>query len=369
MAIISDDREWLECFSTPYDRFIQQVGGEVVISTDSEVIFKVSVQRLLKSLEPIQHFYLAGQRSVDEDRVEKLMNSQLHEYEDKKHYGITTTMIILGFCRQHVGAPLDENCKPTNKNEFGLVVLDGQHRLSVFRRLRMFHEDTLTNEITLVKICKLKQESDLLEHFQTINKNYVPVPMYNLDDQIKGVVDGVINWLKKSFDAKFFRTPNGEASRPFIKLETVRDKLSNSQRLHDLIREKGGDIEKCISYVCYQISSYNKFLSELSPETLSYEKDDYKVVSNAHTKCLSADKPLYVGMKKKLHLDRRGTQPQRPYSNPYKTPHLGGTHGSPFPPSPHHTAPIAPFTPHTRLIKNTNYCTCFGPNYAILHKK
>jgi hypothetical protein len=129
--VLENDLEWLECMRTPYDTFIQDVGGEIVISNNDEIIFKVAVQRLIRTLEPIQHFYLAGQRSIDEDRVEKLMQSQIQEYHEKQHYGITTTMIILGFCHQHVGSPVDENGCITYKNKYGLVVHDGQHRTSV----------------------------------------------------------------------------------------------------------------------------------------------------------------------------------------------------------------------------------------------
>jgi hypothetical protein len=227
-----------------------------------------------------------------------LLESQIEEYQQKQHYGIATTMVSLGFCQQHVGEPINEQGKLMNKNQFGIVVLDGQHRLAVFRRLRKCHEETLSKEVTLVKICKLSKESDLHEYFQVINKNYVPVPMYNLDDQIKGVVDDVIEWFKHTFDSKFFKSPDGEAMRPFVKIETIRDKLSNSQSLHDLIMENGGDRDKCVDVVCNKFWTYNKYLSTVSPEFLAYGPKDYKTCNNAHLKCLTANKPLYLGMKK-----------------------------------------------------------------------
>ena len=290
---------WLDEFITsPVDKFIQKVKGEIIISNNNEIICKIKMEELIQALEPIQHFYLPGQRSVDEDRVEKLFKTQINEYQLQKHYGITTTMIILGHCPQHVGEPIDNNGKLMNKNQYGLVVLDGQHRLAIFRRLMTQNYETIANEITIVKIRKLPNESDLLGYFQIINKNYVPVPMYNLDDQIRSVVDNVLNWFKSSFDNKFFKAPDGETKRPFVKIETIRDKLSNSQRLHDIIVENGGDHDKCVVQVCNKFTIYNKYLSSLSPESFAYGSKDYKICGNAHLKCITSNKPLYLGMKK-----------------------------------------------------------------------
>lgn len=294
-----DELKWLDSLVTSQiDKFIQQVGGEIMISTDAEIIFKVKVSALIRGLEPIHYFYLSGQRSVDDDRVDQLFESQIMEYQEKKHYGITTTMITLGYCYEHVGEPVNETGKLMNKNQYGLVVIDGQHRLSVFRRIKMCKEDSLLTEVTLVKICKLSKESDLLKYFQLINKNYVPVPIYNLDDQIKGVVDDVITWFKQTFDRKFFKSPDGETNRPFVKMGTIRDKLSNSHSLHDLLMESGNDRNKCVNCVCQKFLTYNKYLSSISPESLAYGQKDYKTCNNAHLKCLTATNPLYLGMKR-----------------------------------------------------------------------
>lgn len=230
--------------------FIQKVNGEIIIANYVELICKVKVLNLLQILEPIQLFYMKGQRCVDNERVDNMLKLQQDEYQQKQFYGITTTLIIMGFCQQHVGAPVDANGRPMNKNEFGLVVLDGQHRMAVFRRLKMWHEETLSSTLTLIKICKFNTEFELLEYFQLINKNYVPVPMYNLDDQIRVVVDDVLNWFSKSFDAKFFRSPSGETLRPFLKMETIRDKLSNSLSLREIISDNGGEQDNCVTIVC-----------------------------------------------------------------------------------------------------------------------
>lgn len=298
LLIQLDDKVNVLELKSPVEKFIQKVDGEIMISNNDEVIFKVKVLNLIQALEPIQYFYLSGQRSVDEDRVGKLFQSQLEEYQQKQHYGITMTMIVLGFCQHHVGDPIDDKCKLLNKNQHGLVVLDGQHRLAVLRRLKMCHENTLSKEVTLVKICRVSKEFDLREYFQVINKNYVPVPMYNLDDQIRGIVDDVLNWFKNSFDAKFFKSPSGETLRPFVKIETIRDKLSNSHSLHDLIIENEGEREKCVTIVCNKFLTYNRYLASLSSESFSHGSKDFNICENAHLKCLSASKPLYLGMKK-----------------------------------------------------------------------
>jgi hypothetical protein len=154
-----------------------------------------------------------------------MYESQIAEFSDKKYYPITAT---LGYCSKHVGSREDY------KNEYGIVIEDGQHRRGVLNLIRKFHVDTLTKECTMVKIHTVEQESSLREHFEVINRNYVPVPMYHIDRTIRGVVDGILDWFKHTFDESFFRSPKGEALRPFLKLDSVKDQLSNNQRILDL---------------------------------------------------------------------------------------------------------------------------------------
>jgi len=292
MDILSDTLDWLTVKRSPLDQFINQLDGQIVISNEVEVVVITPVPNLLRLLTPIQDFYLVGQRSVDEDRVEEMYKYQAKEYQSTGHYSITSTMISLGYC--------SSQDKPK--------LLDGQHRAAVMRRLLKFFPETLSKEVTFVKILKADTETDLLEYFQTINRNYVPVPVYNLDETMRDVIDGVLKWFKKSFDASFFKTPpTGQVQRPFINLDgccknlNLRDWLSNNPRIQELIAIQNGAVEQSIQLICGKLNGHNNVLKNLNPEDFMISEDD-RACLNAHTKCLVAQKQLFLGLKKNYEL-------------------------------------------------------------------
>jgi hypothetical protein len=279
--------EWLN----PLKQFIVHMGGEIVVDNVSEVVVVVPVLDLIRILTPIQDFYLTGQRSIDEERVESMYMFQVNEYKTTGHYSIATTMISLGYCS-------------TLHNP---KVLDGQHRLAVLRRVGKFYPNTLTNERTFIKIFKVESETDMLERFQIINRNYVPVPLYNLDENLKAIVDGVIRWFRLSFDLSFFRTPpTGEVLRPHINLDglgkNLRDWLSDNKRVQDLVAGQNVDISKSIQLICDKLESRNNYLKNRNSEDFMISERDASPCNKAHQKCLSAKKQLFLGMKKNHEL-------------------------------------------------------------------
>lgn len=286
-----DTFDWLKSLQkSPIDKFVDNLGGKVVVSNDNEIIILAPVLNLLRLITPIQNFYLPQQRSVDEDRVESMYLSQLKEYHIKGYYSITTTIISFGYCVGHETPKL----------------LDGQHRTALLRRVNQFFPKTLANEMTLVKIFKVEQESELVELFQTINKNYVPVPMYNTDDTIREVIDGVLNWFRMSFDGVFFKTPpTGKVQRPFINLDgsgnNLRDWLSNNQKIQDIITGQSGDVSKSVQMICEKLGLRNDFLKNQNAEEFMVDATD-RACLHAHAKCLIAKKQCFLGMKKNYEL-------------------------------------------------------------------
>lgn len=264
------------------------------MSYDNEVILKVSVIKLVQCLKPLHDFYLCGQRSVDQQRVEKMYAYQKAEFEERGHYSITTTVITLGYCPQHIGSPAD------SKNQYGIVIEDGQHRANLYDHIYHFTPDSLANEYTIVKIDKVEHEGVLREHFEIINRNYVPVSEYNLNNTIKAVIDGIISWFTSSFDPFYFRAPSGDVLRPFLKIESIRDKLANHPRLSDVIAGQEGNIEKSVEIICDKIDKYNSYLRG---QNVSYfyqndKQNEVRACNNAHIKCLTARKQLFLGMMK-----------------------------------------------------------------------
>lgn len=286
------DLEWLDSqvVKSPLEQFIALLGGTTVINIGIELVIKTSVARLVRALEPRHEFILDGQRAVDNERVEIMYNSQRADYDRTNHYRISTTIISLGFC--------------TTQNK--PKILDGQHRLAVLSRILHFHPETLVNEEIFVKILVTDSEMEQREHFQAINRNYVPVPLYNIDETTRSVVDGVLRWFKVSFDGFFFRTSEtGDVNRPFINLDgcgkNLRDWLSDNQTVKNIIGEKNGDVETSIQTICGKLERYNNVLKRRDSEYFMVNDKD-SVCNNAYNKCLGAKRQLFLGMRKNYAL-------------------------------------------------------------------
>lgn len=294
--MIDTDNDWLpkQPQETPLDRFLDVLGGNIIINNGTELIIKTFVLNLLSAIKPMRNFILNGQREVDEERVSELVASQRHEQEIKGHYGISSTIITLGYCPEQLVLP-----PPDGKNEYGITILDGQHRAKCFITLYNTAEtrNTLLGVETLVKICIVDHQTDLIRQFKTININSVPVSMYNLNDEIKKTVDGVICWLKNSFDKSFF-TEKG-AMRPHINTHDITKKLSESKTVQELITLHAGNTSECIKIICQKFQLYNDHLQTWEPEEFAIGlSSDLPVCKRAHDKCMKSTHRLFVGMEK-----------------------------------------------------------------------
>jgi|UniRef100_A0A6C0BMK4 hypothetical protein len=271
-----------------FNQLIQALKGQLVLNYGHETIVKTYATQVITYLSPVHLFSLPYQRPIDNDRVDTIRKAQLETYEHEQCYPITTTTIVLGCCPQLV----------TKDNPCGTVVIDGQHRLAVLREIAQFKRETLINTDLLVKIYHSDHASEIHDYFVTINKHWEPVPLYNLDDKIKMIVDQVIAHLERQYNPFFFRKENLKTDvRPFIVIPHLKIQLSNNQRIKDLIDQLSGDIAKCVSTICKKFDAYNFQLSHRDAESFAINMTkDSSTCRNAHRKCLEKDRPLFLGL-------------------------------------------------------------------------
>jgi hypothetical protein len=253
----------------------------------NEVIIKTIVTALLDALTPIDAFYMSdlNQRSIDEERVAQLIKSQNEAYSNSSEYPITMTIITLGCCPQLV----------TPINHCGLVVVDGQHRMACLRHINQFTPLNLFNHEIMVKVYHSEHRSDLREYFININRNHVPVSDYNLDNQLKMVIDAVINWFIKTYDPCFFRTSD-HSNRPFMTIKNLREHLALSALLKDVVCRSDLNTDQKVKETCQHFLEYNKMLTHKNPEFFAEGPTDTKVYLTSYKKCFNSPKPLYVGL-------------------------------------------------------------------------
>lgn len=294
--------------------FIGDAKNLILLSHKNEILIKTYVTKLINVLTPIHQFYLPYQRQIDEHRVAQIKDAQEREYAESNAYSITTTIITLGFCAKMI----------KDDNPYGIGIVDGQHRMAVLRELQRFRPESLINEEIIVKIYNSPDSGKLYDYFVAINKNWEPVPLYNLNVQIRTVVDIVIHWMETTYDSYYFkdiRAPHeGETHRPFMKLASIRDALSNCSLLSDIVNENADDTDKIGAIIIEKISSYNRqVLAKMNPEDFATNENDGLTCRKAHTKIIERSEskkttPLYLGMIRYYNWIQRALEhtPQKP---------------------------------------------------------
>lgn len=287
------ENDWLAkqvCLS-PKDQFIDQLKGRIIMFRKNETVIVTCVTHLLDVMKPLHVYYLPKhrQRDVDGIRVEQMTKLQEQEYFNNGHCGITSTMIILGQCDQF----------RTESNQYGIVIVDGQHRLNSLEFIRNRGSNILLNEEIIVKIHYSVHSSEIDEYFQVINKNWIPVPMYNLDDHMRQVVDKIVEWFRKSFDNKCFTSAVGGGQRPHLNLEHVKIHLSNSVEIKEIVGEND-DMDRIADEICDKLLKYNRYLSRFNVSQFVTSKDSFSKIQSFVDKCLVNSRgilgPLYLGM-------------------------------------------------------------------------
>ena len=266
---------------------LQSMGGTVVLHNGDECVIRTYVTNFLAATTPLPAFLMDNvQRKIDWERVDKMFHLQEAEFEKRKRFGIASTMITLGHCK--------ELKSPTNP--FGLKFIDGQHRRGVWENLQKFHKEKLICVEILIKICVYENYTHMIEDFQVINDNWIPVSQYYLKSRTKEVVDGVILWINRTLDHSLFR-PAANPQRPHLNWDRIKEKLADHSRISDLILECDGNTEKSIRLICQKIVRYNTRLQTYTPiQFKEKSRDDLHMIEARMRECARVPKPTFLGM-------------------------------------------------------------------------
>lgn len=269
-------------------KVIDAFGGKLVFRNKKELLMTVPVTKLINNTRPLKEFVLKHvQRDIDHERVEKISLMQREEYKRSGIYPIASTIIILGKCPQAV----------TEHNPFGLRIVDGQHRRGAWVDINTYDPTSCAGQLTLVKICSYTTLIEMEEDFRIINDNWVPVNKYHLKVIVKDVVDGVVEWMKKTYSKSFFR-PTEKPQRPHINLIQVCHALAENDRVLSLIDSTDNDILRIIKIICNRITKYNQILEDRidEPSIFREKNESMKKILQRIDKCLAADQPCFLGM-------------------------------------------------------------------------
>lgn len=269
--------------------FIQDIGCLIRREYAGSLVVEAQIINLINFLSPIDAFYPPFQRELDLERITALVNEQKEEFKRRHGYGIIHSPIILGHCSQ----------LSSEKNKCGIFIVDGQHRLNVLLELIKFSPQNLEGVIISIRIYKANNLTDLQEYYIKINKNFAPHLLYDLDEIIKSIIDGIIQWIENTYDRGFFTT-SLRANRPNMNIRQLRTELSNSKRLKEVIENCGENKVACVKGVCEKFSKYNQELSTKNYTFFMEKQTDAERVAcfNAIKKCAESPKPLYLGLQR-----------------------------------------------------------------------
>lgn len=267
--------------------FIQAIGGNVMLHNGNEMLVKMFVTSFLEITTPLNEFLMDNvQRKIDWERVDKMKDTQVEEFKTRGRFGIATTIITCGKCNDLI----------TKNNPFGLKIIDGQHRRGVWEHINKFDHNQLINLEIIVKISTYDSYDKMIEDFQLINDNWIPVSKYYLKHCIRDVVDGVLIWFKETYDKSLFKNSNNPY-RPNLSIEEIKNKLSNSEHVNDIIMSSNGNIQMSIQTICSKINNYNNILKNYTPIQFKEKPTDRSTkLAELLCKCQNCEKPTFLGM-------------------------------------------------------------------------
>ena len=282
------------------DDFIEKVGATIINTYAGYTKILVPVVNLTEVVTTTEAFFLPGQREIDDERVQRMVEEQQATYSAENGYEIVTSEIILGQCSKLV----------SDLNPYGLVIQDGQHRVACLELLCLHNRERFVFPVSLwetgpeqmvkmtLKIKSAENLPKLKEYFRRVNRNTIPVAQYNLDDRIATIVDGVVGWMTGKYNEYFRKSKSPH--RPHLNEITLRDKLSDSLQLKNYLQE-ASSIEFdniCIEQICQMIETYNDSLKSKSYLffTKNIKGDEIETCKKAQLVCLKRKEVLYVGM-------------------------------------------------------------------------
>jgi hypothetical protein len=261
--------------------FSDQLLGTMVRRGSRELLLSVDVDRLCEALSDQRDSLLAlrCQRAVDPERVTQLYNRQMDEHAQYGDFGILNAPVVLGHCAE-LQHPMT--------NHYGITIIDGQHRIEVLKEIRAKNPHMLYGYRTVIRVFLATSVGDLEDYFREINRNWVPVPLYNLTPVIQGAVDRIIGWMIEKYGGCYF-TESRVAKRPQILLGQLREKLGENVLLHKVLDTYRLNPSAAIEYICHKFDEYNLYLyrADLQKFYVAGISEDRAVVDNLITLCVT----------------------------------------------------------------------------------
>lgn len=267
--------------------FLQSIGGNVVLQNGNEMLIKMFVTNFLETTTPLDEFLMDNvQRKIDWVRVDKMTHIQEEEFKNRGRFGIATTIITCGKCDELI----------TKNNPFGLKIIDGQHRRGVWEHINKFDHNQLINLEIIVKISTYESYDKMIEDFQLINDNWIPVSQYYLKHCIREAVDNVLVWFQKTYDKSLFKKSDNPY-RPNLSIEEIKNKLSDSKCVNDIILYSNGNIQMSTQIICSKIDKYNNKLKNYTPIQFKEKPTDRsQKLAELLNKCQNCEKQTFLGM-------------------------------------------------------------------------
>ncbi len=162
------------------------------------------------------------QRPLDQNHIKRILNDQVKEYERYQSFSILQAITV---------------AQVNNDNTY---VLDGQHRIQVFKELQKMNYD-ISNVILPVVIYKVMDATEMLTYFNMINSN-MPIHPIELDKTYSDYSKVLIQNMMQTFslyiknDSKNSRCPHINMN-DFKKNLMGRDlatKLAPNHTIHEL---------------------------------------------------------------------------------------------------------------------------------------
>lgn len=297
-----DDQAWIQ--RSAYQSVIcDELDGNLIKSTKIHDIFTVPLNNLLEFLTPVTQFYLEEgtteecqtigqqtikQRHIVEERIQKMKQILVDQYQQTGDFGLEYTTIRLGMCRTFI----------TQYNKYGIVIIDGQHRLAVCRELIHSHPQMLENATIFIILTKAESEQTLRSEYVQINDNYTPVPEYYLNDITQQIIDEIAKWFSQRYDKAMFSSST-KPQRPHINLNVMKLHLSNNEHIKQVVKSFAGDVKQSTKMICDKIDIFNRVPRNSEDwrrptSNPQAEIEERRKCQEAYNKCFKYN--LYLGM-------------------------------------------------------------------------
>ena len=149
------------------------------------------------------------QRTIDPKHVQKILDDQINEYNRFQSFSILQSITVAEVTQENV-----------------TYVIDGQHRIQVFKMLQDLNYD-LSKVIIPVVVYKVMDKTELLRYFNMINSN-MPVHPLELDESYKDYSKVLIQNMMKAFPI-YLKNDSKNSRCPHINMNDFKKNLAGRE--------------------------------------------------------------------------------------------------------------------------------------------